>query len=178
MLLFKGKESISICLKNKNHYVRLAVEDLQNDFLRVSRLTAAPQLLDEETKGCLVIEDNPYQGDDAVCDESFSILCDGEKITLSANTYKTITITYMIPKSNSKGSYNCDLFLAAGGLTDFTADARIRSENLVADGQFHTLTINLSGNSYWSGNIHKLRFDFFEGCAVGDVMFVKSIVLS
>ena len=87
MLLFKGKESISICLKNKNHYVRLAVEDLQNDFLRVSRLTAAPQLLDEETKGCLVIEDNPYQGDDAVCDESFSILCDGEKITLSANTY-------------------------------------------------------------------------------------------
>ena len=97
---------------------------------------------------------------------------------LSANTYKTITITYMIPKSNSKGSYNCDLFLAAGGLTDFTADARIRSENLVADGQFHTLTINLSGNSYWSGNIHKLRFDFFEGCAVGDVMFVKSIVLS
>ncbi len=98
--------------------------------------------------------------------------------TLSANTYKTLTITYMIPKSNSKGSYNCDLFLAAGGLTDFTADARVRSENLVADGQFHTLTINLSGNSYWSGNIHKLRFDFFEGCAAGDVMFVKSIVLS
>lgn len=87
MLLFKGNESISICLKNKNPYVRLAVEDLQKDFLRVSRLTASPQLLDEETKGCLVIEDNPYQGDDAVCDETFSILCDGEKITLSANTY-------------------------------------------------------------------------------------------
>ena len=97
---------------------------------------------------------------------------------VSANTYKTVTITYMIPTTNSKGSYNCDLFLAAGSVTEFTGDARVRSENLVADGQFHTLTINLSGNSYWSGNIHKLRFDFFEGCAVGDVMFVKSIVLS
>lgn len=97
---------------------------------------------------------------------------------LSAGTYKTITITYMIPTSNSKGSYSCDLFLAAGNVTEFTGDARVRSENLVADGKFHTLTVNLKGNGYWTGNIHKLRFDFFEGCAVGDVMYVKSIVLS
>ena len=97
---------------------------------------------------------------------------------LSANTYKTLTITYMIPTSNSKNRYTCDLFLAAGNLTDFNANARIRSEGLVADGQFHTLTINLGSNSYWTGNVHKLRFDFFEGCAVGDVMYIKSFVLS
>ena len=87
MLLFQNGNSISIYLENKNPYVRLAVEDLRKDFLRVSNLTAAPKLVEEETSHCLIIKDNPYQGSDAIADEVFSIRCEGEKIILSANTY-------------------------------------------------------------------------------------------
>ena len=87
MLLFRENQCIPICLKNKNSYVRLAVEDLQKDFLRVSRSTALPELIEQETACCLAIEENPDQDGDALCDESFSLVCDGEKITLSANTY-------------------------------------------------------------------------------------------
>ena len=79
MLLFQNGNSISIYLENKNPYVRLAVEDLRKDFLRVSNLTAAPKLVEEETSHCLIIKDNPYQGSDAIADEAFSIRCDGEK---------------------------------------------------------------------------------------------------
>jgi len=95
---------------------------------------------------------------------------------LSADDYKIIEITYMIPTSNSKGNGVADLFLCAGDITNPTADASVR-ENLIADGQYHTLTVDLSGKSFWTGDIHKVRFDFFDGCAVGDVMYVKSIVL-
>ncbi len=95
---------------------------------------------------------------------------------LSADTYKTLEITYMIPTSNSKGNGVTDLFLCAGSVTNPTADACVR-QSLTADGQFHTLTVDLSGVSFWSGDINKIRFDFFDGCAVGDVMYVKSIVL-
>ncbi len=95
---------------------------------------------------------------------------------LSADDYRIIEITYMIPTSNSKGNGVTDLFLCAGDITNPTADASVR-EKLIADGQYHTLTVDLSGKSFWTGDIHKVRFDFFDGCAVGDVMYVKSIVL-
>ena len=95
---------------------------------------------------------------------------------LSADTYKTLEITYMIPTTNSKGNGVTDLFLCAGSVTNPTADACIR-EKLIADGKFHTLTVDLSECGFWTGDIHKIRFDFFDGCAVGDVMYVKSIVL-
>lgn len=87
MLLFQENQCVSICLKNKNPYVRLAVEDLRSDFLRVSDLTEFPRLVQEENEYCLLIEENAYQGADALSDESFSITCDGKQIKISANTY-------------------------------------------------------------------------------------------
>ena len=95
---------------------------------------------------------------------------------LSADTYKTLEITYMIPTTNSKGNGVTDLFLCAGSVKNPDPNACVRM-NLIADGQYHTLTVNLSGKSFWTGDIHKIRFDFFDGCAAGDVMYVKSIVL-
>lgn len=95
---------------------------------------------------------------------------------LSADSYKTLEITYMIPTTNSKGNGVTDLFLCAGSVTNPTADACVR-EKLTADGKFHTLTVDLSAYGFWTGDIHKIRFDFFDGCAAGDVMYVKSIVL-
>ena len=95
---------------------------------------------------------------------------------LSADEYKILEITYMIPTTNSKGNGVTDLFLCAGNITNPTAEASVR-EKLIADGQYHTLTVDLTGKSFWTGDIHKVRFDFFDGCAAGDVMYVKSIVL-
>ena len=85
MLLFQNEYCIPICLKNKNAYARLAVDDLRADFSRVSYANP-PRLIEEEEECCLIIEDTPLQGD-PLLDESFSISCDGKKITLSANTY-------------------------------------------------------------------------------------------
>ena len=86
MFIFQGNSSISICLKNNNPYVRLAVEDLRNDFLRVSFLTELPAIVQDVQDGCLVIEQNSYSGNPCL-DESFSITRKGNVVTISANTY-------------------------------------------------------------------------------------------
>lgn len=98
----------------------------------------------------------------------------GYNDSLSANQYKTLEITYMLPETNSPGDRMLDLFFCAGTITAPTADASVR-EPLIADGQFHTLTIDLSGKAFWIGNIHKLRVDFLDVCESGDVMYVKRI---
>ena len=86
MLLFEDNHSISICVKTDNPYVLLAVEDLRADFLRVSHLSVAPTIVGQEEDGCLIIKDNSCKGA-PLQDESFTITCDGKRITISANTY-------------------------------------------------------------------------------------------
>lgn len=35
-----------------------------------------------------------------------------------------------------------------------------------------------SASPYWQGEIHRLRFDYFNASAPGDVMYIKSIELT
>ncbi len=106
-------------------------------------------------------------------DPHVTVVYDG---ALSANTYKTIEITYMLPTTNAEGNNLTDLFLCAGGVTNPDPSACVRVD-LIADGQYHTLTVDLTGKSFWQGDIHKIRFDFLDDCKAGDVMYVKSIIL-
>lgn len=95
---------------------------------------------------------------------------------LSAETYKTLKIEYMIPADNAKPIYQSDLFLCAGDVNAPDGNARLRV-NLTKDGQYHTLEVDLSANSYWTGDIHMIRFDYFDFSEAGDVMYIKSITL-
>lgn len=95
---------------------------------------------------------------------------------LYAADYKTIEIDYMIPSSNSKSSYVTDLFLCTGNKTSPDGSERTRA-SLIKDGQYHTLTVNVGKLSFWSGKINKIRFDYFDDCSAGDVMYVKAIRL-
>ncbi len=106
-------------------------------------------------------------------DPNVTIVYDG---LLSADKYKTLEIVYMLPATNSAGNNITDLFLCAGNISNPDPTASVRM-NLVADGQYHTLTVDLSDKSFWQGDIHKIRFDYLDGCEAGDVMYVKSIVL-
>lgn len=87
MYLFQDDNVIKVCIKNTNKYVRLAVEDLLDDFLRVSYLTKKPQLVDKEIDSSVIIEENLVPDIDPLKDESFEIKLDGEKIKILANTY-------------------------------------------------------------------------------------------
>lgn len=84
MRLFYENACISICLKNKNKYVRLAVEDMRRDFERVSEYCVLPEIVEQEKDGCIVIEENTAS---ACWDEGFTIKSEPGKVRISAKEY-------------------------------------------------------------------------------------------
>jgi hypothetical protein len=82
----------------------------------------------------------------------------------------------MIPTTNSADTYRFGLFLSAGDYHHATPEAYAHAE-ITADGQYHTLEINLADYAFWTGDIHQIRFDFFENSSAGDVIYIKSITL-
>lgn len=95
---------------------------------------------------------------------------------LKAEDYTTICITYMIPTTNSKSSYITEMFLCTGSTLNAEGGKSVRTQ-ITADGEYHTVEFKVDNLAFWSGNINAIRFDFFDACAVGDVMYVKSIEL-
>ena len=98
-------------------------------------------------------------------------------VPISADRYKKLVIEYVLPTSNSASSYETDLFLCAGSITAPTGEARVRVGGLIADGQVHTVEVDLSGYAFWSGDIHLIRIDYFDKCATGDLFYLRSIAL-
>ena len=98
-------------------------------------------------------------------------------VPISADTYKTLVIEYVLPATNSMTTYEADLFLCAGSVTAPTGEARVRVSGLVADGEVHTVEVDLSGYAFWSGNINLIRIDYFDKCNTGDVFYLRSIAL-
>ena len=95
---------------------------------------------------------------------------------LSADTYKTLKIEYMIPADNAMAGYQSDIFICAGDVKAPDGNARIRV-SLIKDGQYHVLEVKLSSNAAWKGDIHLIRFDYFDDSQAGDVMYIKNITL-
>ena len=98
-------------------------------------------------------------------------------VQVSADSYKTLVIDYVIPTSNGRDTYEADIFLCAGNLMSPSGDARVRVSGFVADGERHTMRVDLSDLSFWSGNINLIRIDYFDKCDAGDVFYLAAIGL-
>lgn len=95
---------------------------------------------------------------------------------LKAEDYTKIVLTYMIPTTNSRGYYRTELFLCTGSLMNAEGGKSV-TQQIVADGEYHTIEFKVSGLSFWKGNINAIRFDFFDGGENGDIIYVQSIEL-
>ena len=122
MFLFQENRCAEIWLKNTNPYVRLAVEDLRKDFLKVSFLNKSPVLSQTQTDGCLIIEENSETNGDPLLNESFSIVCDGKNIQISAPTYLGTMWGIYTFSEKILGIQPCYLF------NDFAIEKRISLE--------------------------------------------------
>ena len=101
---------------------------------------------------------------------------EGKGATLEAEDYSYIEVTYRIPTTNRNDSYSAEIFLCAGNYNNPTGGVSVHFD-LIADGEWHTARIPLPAK-YWSGTVHQLRLDFFNGCERGDEFHLKSIVLT
>ena len=96
--------------------------------------------------------------------------------TLQAEQFSGIAVTYRIPDTNAKSAYGCELFLCTGDRFGAEAGASVTGE-YIADGEYHTLELALDGLDFWSGQINAIRFDWFNDCADGDAIEIRSVAL-
>jgi len=93
---------------------------------------------------------------------------------LKAENCRKIVIEYRIPEENAQASYGCELFLCAGSTRQAEAGKSVRG-NYIADGEYHTIEFDLTGLEFWTGTVHSIRFDYFNECADGDRIYIRSI---
>ena len=82
----------------------------------------------------------------------------------------------MVPTTNSFGSYSIELFLSTGDVTTAQGGKSVVAP-LITDGEYHTLTVDVSSLAFWNGKINEIRVDFFTASYVEDTIYIKSIDL-
>ncbi|GGD56266.1 discoidin domain-containing protein [Paenibacillus nasutitermitis] len=86
----------------------------------------------------------------------------GPAVSISATTYKILEITYR----NFTGNTDAQLYWTSSAGS--WAQARSQTFSTIADGEWHTLQVDLSGNPNWTGTITQLRFDPTRNTGNGD----------
>ena len=96
---------------------------------------------------------------------------------LSTTVYTGLEIEYMVPMINSAKRFSSSIYFSTDENSGFNGQKVVGSGTLTADGQYHTMVFDFTKEAeYWTGNITKLRFDYFENVPKdGDVMYVKRI---
>lgn len=89
--------------------------------------------------------------------------------------YKSVTLTYKLDPDISKTVGQ--MFFLTEANPD-PAEAASQKYTMTADGEWHTVTIDLAGKSFWSGTLNQIRFDFLDHCEAGESVLVQSIVLN
>lgn len=82
--------------------------------------------------------------------------------TLSAKQYKYIVMKYRTPEGVT--TPRTELFLCSGNVGGPTGGCSVVFNHDIA-GQWNTQIVDLTAVSFWSGNIHGIRLDYFAGNA-------------
>jgi hypothetical protein len=107
-------------------------------------------------------------------DDPFVLLNVEGKLDISADTYKYVVVTYRVPTTNSAQAATTELFMCAGDIAVPTGGYSV-SFNPTRGYKYRSEVINMSGESYWSGKIHSIRFDAFTSGAVWDAFYLSSV---
>ncbi len=109
------------------------------------------------------------------------VFLDLSSLGLSADEYKYVVYTYKL-RSGTELERKGEIFFCAGNVAVPTGGCSYGFK-MTTDGNLHTVTIdasnlkNSANQKYWNGTIHGMRLDFFQDAAVGEAVFVKSVVL-
>ena len=93
-----------------------------------------------------------------------------------AGDYSYLEFTYRIVEPASADTFQTELFLCSGSVTGATGGVST-SVTVIADGEWHTVKLDLALTGFWSGTIHEIRMDFFSACEAGDRMLLKDFKL-
>jgi hypothetical protein len=90
---------------------------------------------------------------------------------ISADDYKYIVYTY---KVNSCSGTDGEIFLCAGSVSVPTAGYSVVFP-LEKTGKYVSRVLDLTSLSYWSGDIHSVRLDYFATASLGNSVYIDSV---
>ena len=94
-------------------------------------------------------------------------------VQISADHYRYAVITMQTPSTNSSGPFR--IFLCAGDIHGPHGDSHVAFQ-ATNDDQWHTYVIYLGEESYWTGTVYGMRFDFVDApVTVNDYANIASI---
>jgi hypothetical protein len=130
--------------------------------------------------GCLKLTGYKMNQTAGMADPYVSLSYQNIKKTVSAGTYKYITLVYKMPTTNAGKSYYTELFCQCEGRGAEGGQSVLAATR--ATDRYEYVTFNASTLSKWKGTITGLRIDFFAGNSPnlrdGDVMYVHNVILS
>ncbi len=94
---------------------------------------------------------------------------------VSADIHKYVVITYKVPVTNATAEKTTELFMSAGSVTVPTAGCSVKFDHSRSF-KYITQIIDMSGETYWNGKIHSIRFDVFPAGKVLDYFYISSVV--
>ena len=95
--------------------------------------------------------------------------------TIDTAKYQSVTLTYKLAPGSSKTVGQ--MFFMTEANPD-PAETASQKYTMTADGEWHTVTLALAGQAYWSGMLNQIRFDFLDHCEAGESVLVQSIVFN
>ncbi len=186
-----GETNVTLTLGNKSCTVKVKVTDNESDAFY--GLPPQEEIVYDNldfskpgTEAAFSSVVNSYTGYDAE-HEAFKLLVTQEDPQFSiafpdgfmTEDYTKLEITYMAPSSNSSGaqSRGMQIFYCVGSMS-VVDEAHSTVRSLVSDGEFHTMTIDLTKLPDWQGRLLSLRIDYINIAAAGDAFYLKSVRLS
>lgn len=95
-------------------------------------------------------------------------------LSLSADVYKYVVVTYRVPATNSSAAVTTELFMCAGDIAGPTANYSVLF-NPSRGYKYRSEIVNMTSASYWKGQIHAIRFDAFTSASVWDSFYLASV---
>ncbi len=103
-------------------------------------------------------------------------LLDMSSLSLNADDYGALLIIYRVPTETASSVLKTELFISAGSVTVPTAGKSVMY-NVSKSNTYTSQIVDLSSLSWWSGDVHSIRIDFFTNAKVGDTMYIDSVIL-
>ena len=94
--------------------------------------------------------------------------------SVSADVYKYVVVTYRTPTTNSSTAVQTELFMCAGSIAGPTGGYSVKY-NPTNGYKYRSQIVDMSGESYWNGTVHAIRFDAFANANSWDCYYLASV---
>jgi len=106
--------------------------------------------------------------------DPFALLNVEGSLDISADTYKYVVVTYRVPNTNTSAANTTELFMCAGDIAVPTGGYSVQFAP-TRGYKYRSQIVDMTGESYWQGKIHAIRFDAFTNANTWDAFYLASV---